>query len=91
MTTYTLFFAIRLAYRRQSSEKRLSGHHRVTEHHEKSANNTEVAQEKVEVEDETITKPLNDDNTEETSNCIFSVALEDDGTRATQHSLVGIK
>ena len=61
--------------------------HRVTEHHEKSTNDTQVPEEKVEVEDETIAKSLNNHDGQEPYDSKLGVLFENDRARADQHDL----
>jgi len=80
-----IFFAVGFTDRRETSEEFPSRDHRFTEDHDKSADDAQVAEEEIEVENEAISKALNDDYTEETTNSIFSVALRYDGTRTGKH------
>jgi hypothetical protein len=82
-----LFLSVVLADVWKSSKRSSSGDHRVAKDHEQSTNHTQVAQEEVEVENESITEPLRDDNTEQSTNSKFGVLLRDDCARAREHSL----
>lgn len=83
----SLFLSIVLADGWKSGKRSPSGDHRVTEDHEKSANDTQVTQEEVEVEDEAVTESLDEDNTEKSTNSKFGVLLRDNGTRTGKHGL----
>lgn len=74
----------------KSSKSLLLVHHRVGKDHEQAANNGKVAEEKVHVKDETVTKALNDDNGEQATNGKLGVTLEDDSTRAGKHGLTSL-
>lgn len=51
--------------------------HRVAEHHEQAADDGEVTKEEVEVENQTVAEALDDDYTEQTSDCVFRVPFSD--------------
>jgi hypothetical protein len=78
-TTNALFSTVRLADGRQTGKQLLSCNHRFTEDHEKTADDREVAKEEGQVEDETVTETLDDNNCQKTSYCVFSVFFGNDG------------
>lgn len=80
-----VFLAVVISQIGQTGKHTFTGHHRVGEDHEKSANNGEIAEEEIDVKDETVTESLKDNNTQKTSDCDFRVAFGDDGSRGTQH------
>lgn len=57
----------------------------VGENHEETADDGEVAQEEVEVEDETVAEGLRDDDAEETVDGVFRVLAGDDEGGAGEH------
>jgi len=83
----SLFLSVVLADGRKSGERSSAGDHRVTEDHKQSTNDTQVAQEEIEVENESVTESLDDDNTEKSANSKFGVFLRNNGTRTGKHSL----
>ncbi len=70
---------------RQAGESLGLAHPRIREHHEKSTHDRQVAEEEVEIEDETISKCLGDDDTNQASNCVFRVFSDNDEGRARSH------
>jgi hypothetical protein len=82
-----LFPAVILTDTRDTSEQLLARHHRVAEYHEKTSNDREVAEEKCHVENETVAKPLNNDDSKKTCDTIFCMALRYNRTRANNHRL----
>ena len=83
----SLFLSVVLADGWKSSKRSSSGYHGVTEDHEQSTNDAQVTQEEIEVENEAVTEPLNDDNAEKSADSKFGVFLRDNGTGAGKHSL----
>jgi hypothetical protein len=83
----SLFLTVRLAQGRETSKQRLARVHGITEHHEKTTNDGEVAEEEVEVEDEAVAKGLHNYHRKETTNRIFSISFRDNRTGANQHGL----
>jgi len=81
-----IFLAISFADRWESSKQLLSCDHRFAEDHNESANDAQIAEEKVEIEDEAVSKALDDDHAEETANSIFGEALRYDGAGSNKHS-----
>ena len=57
----------------------------VGENHEETADDGEVAEEEVEVEDEAVPEGLRDDDAEETHHSIFGALAGDDHDRADGH------
>ncbi len=86
-----LFPAVILTDARDSSEQFLARHHRVTEYHEKASGDGKVAEEKRHIEDKTITKPLDNDDCEKTSDSVFRMALRYHCTRGNEHGLFKIR
>ena len=82
-----LFLAVVLRKGGETSKEFLARVHRIAEDHEEATDDAEVAEEEVEVENEAITECLDNDNTEKTANCIFSVSLCDDCPRTDEHHL----
>jgi len=80
-----IFLAICFADCGNSCEKLLAAKHGVAEHHYKSTDDAKVAEEEVEVENETIAETLNDYNAQKTAHGEFGVAFEDDSTRTGKH------
>lgn len=83
-----LFPAVILTNVRDTSKQLLARHHRVTEHHEKAPNDREVAEEKRHVKNETVAKPLKDDDSEKTGDTVFCMALRYNRTRTDEHRLL---
>jgi hypothetical protein len=63
---------------RETSKCTLASDHRVGEDHQQATHNREVAEEEVDVEDESVAETLNEDDTQETSHRNFRVPLHDD-------------
>ena len=63
----SLFLAVVLRETGETGKEFLARVHRVTEHHQETTNDTQVAEEEVEVEDEAITERLDDDDSEDDS------------------------
>lgn len=82
-----LFPAVILADARDTSKQLLARYHRVAEYHEKTSNDRKVAEEKCHVENETVAKPLNNDDCEKTCDTVFCMALRYNCTRADNHRL----
>jgi len=61
----------------QTSKCALAGDHRIGEDHQQTTYNGEVAEEKVDVEDEPVAETLDEDDTQEASHCDFGVPLRD--------------
>jgi len=80
-----IFPAVIFTDARDSSEQFLARHHRVTEYHEKASGDGKVAEEKRHIEDKTITKPLDNDDCEKTSDSVFRMALRYHCTRGNEH------
>lgn len=80
-----VFLAIIVAQIGKSRKEGPTSDHRIGKDHEETSNNGEVAQEEINIKDETVTKALQDDDTQKTANCDLRVALGDDGTRGSQH------
>jgi len=80
-----VFSAVILADARDTSEQFFARHHRVAEYHEKASNNRKVAEEKCHVKNETVAKPLNNDDREKTCDTVFCMALRYNCTRADDH------
>jgi len=59
--------------------------HGVAEDHEEAADDAKVAQEEVEVEDQSVAEALDDNNTQEASDREFGVSLENDHGRTAEH------
>ena len=85
----SLFLSVVLADVWESGKRCSPSNHGITKDHEQSTNDAQVAQEEVKVENKAITEPLNDDNTEKSTDSKFRVFLRDDGTRASKHGLNG--
>lgn len=69
----------------QSGWDELLADPRVGENHEQTADDAEIAQEEVEIKDETITETLCDDNSEQAGDGDLSVPAGDDQERADGH------
>ena len=82
-----LFLAVIFTDRRKPSEELLSRDHRFAENHDESTDDAQVAEEEVEVEDEAVSKTLNNNYSEETTDSVFCEALRYDGTRSDKHGL----
>ena len=82
-----LFPAVILADAWDTSEQFLARHHRVTEHHEEASNDGKIAEEECHVENKTVTKSLNNDDSEKTSDSVFCEALRYHCTRGDEHGL----
>lgn len=65
--------------------------HRFAEDHEKTADDRKVTQEEIQIEDEPVTKPLNNNNTEETSDSEFSISFLDGEKGTPQHDLEKVR
>lgn len=83
-----LFSAVSFGKSRETREYRFSWYHRITENHEKTANDTQVAKEKVHVENEAITETLNDNDSEKASDRVFCISLWDNTEWTRQHDLL---
>lgn len=83
----SLFLPVRLADRWQTGKGFPPVDHGVTEYHEKSTNDGEVAEEKGKVKDQAIAEALNDDNSQQTHDSIFSVPFRDDSSGCDHHDL----
>ena len=88
---HSLFLAVVLRETGETGKEFLARVHRVAEHHQETTNDTQVAEEEVEVEDEAITERLDDDDSEEATNSVFRVFLRDDRSRTDEHSLQHIR
>ena len=75
-----LFFAISFTDGWESSKQLLSCDHCFAKDHDESANDAQVAEEEVEIEDEAVSEALNDYYAKETSYGIFGKALCYDST-----------
>jgi len=73
-----VFPPVILSHARNAGKKLLSRTQSVTKDHEQATDDGKVAEEEVEVEDETIAKALNDDDGEKAAHSILGVALSDD-------------
>jgi len=80
-----VFLAVIFTDRRKPSEELLSRDHRFAENHDESTDDAQVAEEEVEVEDEAVSKTLNNNYSEETTDSVFCEALRYDGTRSDKH------
>jgi len=80
-----VFLAVIFTDGRESREELFSRDHRFTEDHDESTDYTQVSKEKVEVEDEPVSKALNDDYGKETTDRVFGVALGYDGSGRGKH------
>lgn len=60
-------------------------HPGVGEHHEKTAHDRQVAQEEIDVEDETVAESLGDDDSAQTTNSVFGVFAGNDERGAGDH------
>lgn len=65
----------------------LLGRETVGENHEQTTNYREVAEEEVEIENETVTETLDDDNAEQCGNRDLGVLAHDYGGRGSTHDL----
>ena len=70
---------------RQTSRRELLANPRITQNHEQTAHDGQVAQEEVEIEDESIANSLQNDNGHEARDAEFGVFAEDDAEGANQH------
>lgn len=77
-----VFPAVVLTKGWQAREDRFTGDHGIAENHEETTNNTQVAEEEVQVKDETITESLDNNNTEKTSNSVLRKSLQNNSGRA---------
>jgi hypothetical protein len=84
---FSLFLPVVLADGWKPGKRSSSGDHRVTEDHEQSTNDAQVAQEEIDVENEAVSESLNDDYSEKSTDSKFRVFLRDNGTRTGEHSL----
>lgn len=66
------------------------GQHRITEDHEKAADNTQITEEEIEVENKAIAKTLNNHNEKESSESVFGVFFEDNGAEPNKHDLMRV-
>lgn len=82
-----LFSAVSLTDTWDTSEQLFARHHRVTEYHEKTSNDGKVAKEEGHVKNETVAKPLDDNDSEKARDSVFCMALRYDRTRANKHGL----
>ena len=73
-----------LINRRQAREHSLLDE-AISEDHEKTADDREIAEEKIEIEDEAVTEGLDDDDREEAGNRVLLVAAHDHKSRADGH------
>ncbi|KAL9033979.1 MAG: hypothetical protein Q9214_007255, partial [Letrouitia sp. 1 TL-2023] len=71
---------------RQSGRSELLADPAVGQNHQEAAHNTEVAEEEVEVEDQTIAECLGDHYAEEASDSVFTIFAHDDEGGADTHS-----
>ena len=78
-TSDSLFLAVVLRQSRETSEELLAGVHRVGEDHQETTNDGQVTEEEIEVEDETVTECLDDDNSEQTADRVLGVFPRNDG------------
>lgn len=69
----------------ETGRRKLLAYPAVGEHHDQAAHNRKVAQEKVDVEDESIAQCLCDYNSDETADRIFTVLADDDENTAASH------
>jgi len=81
-----VFLSVVLADGWKTGKRCSTGDHRVTEYHEQSTNNAQVAQEEIEVENEAVTETLNNDNAEQSADSKFTVFLRNNGARPGKHS-----
>lgn len=80
-----IHLAVLLIQLGQTGGHELLAHPRVGENHEKTANHAEVAQEEVEVEDESVSKALSDDDAQQTGDREFGVSASNHEERAYRH------
>lgn len=59
---------------------------RIRQNHDETTNDRQVSEEEVEIEDETVTKSLSDDNAHETGDGVVGVLSDDDKGGAREHS-----
>lgn len=86
---HLLLSAVVLIQRWDAGETRFPFGHGFAEDHQQSTNNRQVAQEEVEVKDETVSEALENDNAEESTDGNFCELLGDDSTGCAKHSLFG--
>ena len=82
-----LFPAIILTNARYASKELFARNHRIAEYHEETANYRKIAKEKGHVENETIAKPLNEDDGEKSSDGIFCITFRHDSAGGNKHGL----
>lgn len=73
-----LFLAVGLADSRDACKEFLARDHGVAKHHEETTYYAQIAQEESHVEDETVTKTLDDDDGQQPSDSVFRLFLEND-------------
>lgn len=73
--------------RGDAGEEDLFGGERVGEDHQQAADDREVAEKEVEVEDESIAEALSEDDGEKAAGSVEGGALRDDQRRADEHGL----
>ena len=78
-------FLILLVYLRQSWRSEALSYPAFREHHEQTTQDGKVAQEKVEIEDQTIAEGLSDDDAHEAEDGVIGVFARDYHRRAGQH------
>lgn len=77
--------AVLLVELRETSRGELLAHPRIRKHHQQSAHNGQVAQEEVQIEDESVAEALEDDDTNEPDNTVVRVLSCDDHDGADGH------
>ena len=77
--------AVLLVELRKTSRGKLLAHPRIRKHHQKSSHDGQVAQEEVEVKDESVAETLEDNDTNETDNTVVRVLSCDDHDGADSH------
>lgn len=70
--------AVLLIHLRQPGGRELLPHPAVGQHHQETTHDAEVAEEEIQVEDETVAESLGDDDAEETEDGVFAVLAGDD-------------
>lgn len=79
--------AVVLAERGQTGKACVARDHAFREDHEETTDDREIAQEEVEVEDETVAEALSNHDTDKTGDREFGVAFCDDRARRRHHDL----
>lgn len=69
----------------QAGGHELLAHPRVRQHHEQASDDTQIAEEEVKIEDETVTEALGDDHAEQAEDGIFRLFAGDDQEGAYRH------